>query len=125
MGFGSCVKACAFDAIHIVDGISVVDKEKCVACGKCVEACPKKLIELVPYQSHHLVQCYSQDKGKDVKSHCSVGCIGCTLCTKQCKFDAIHMNGNVAQVDYSKCVNCGACAQKCPTKVIQTDKKIA
>ena len=35
MGLGSCVKACQFDAIHIVDGIAVVDKEKCVACGKC------------------------------------------------------------------------------------------
>ena len=28
MGYGSCVKACAFDAIHVVDGVAVVDKEK-------------------------------------------------------------------------------------------------
>ena len=48
MGFGSCVKVCEFDSIHIVDGIALVDREKCVACGKCVEACPKKLIDLVP-----------------------------------------------------------------------------
>ena len=27
LGFGSCVKACPFDAIHIVDGIALVDKE--------------------------------------------------------------------------------------------------
>ena len=40
-GFGSCVKACQFDAIHVVDGVAVVDKEKCVACGKCVATCPK------------------------------------------------------------------------------------
>ena len=49
LGFGSCVKACPFDAIHIVDGIALVDKEVCKACGKCVAACPKHLIELVPY----------------------------------------------------------------------------
>ena len=36
LGFGSCVKACPFDAIHIVDGIALVDKEVCKACGKCV-----------------------------------------------------------------------------------------
>ena len=40
MGLGSCVKACAFDAIHIVDGVAKVDTDKCVACGKCVEVCP-------------------------------------------------------------------------------------
>ncbi len=39
LGYGSCVKACPFDAIHIVDGIAVVDKEACKACGKCVAAC--------------------------------------------------------------------------------------
>ena len=29
LGYGSCVKACPFDAIHIVDGIAKVDKEVC------------------------------------------------------------------------------------------------
>ena len=118
MGFGSCVKACQFDAIHVEDGIAVVDKEKCVACGACVAACPKALIELVPYEAEHLVQCNSHDKGKDVKAKCDVGCIGCTLCTKQCEFDAIHMDNNVAVIDYEKCTNCGKCAEKCPVKVI-------
>ena len=60
LGFGSCVKACPFDAIHIVDGIALVDKEVCKACGKCVAACPKHLIELVPYSAKHIVQCSSK-----------------------------------------------------------------
>lgn len=119
MGYGSCVKACEFDAIHVIDGIAVVDKEKCVACGKCVEACPNDLVELVPYKAKHLVQCNSHDKGKDVKAKCDVGCIGCTLCIKQCEFDAIHMDQNLAVIDYKKCTNCGKCAEKCPVKVIQ------
>lgn len=118
MGFGSCVKACDFGAISIVNGIAVVDKEKCVSCRKCIKECPKKLIELVPYKSKVHVACSSKDKGVVVKQSCANGCIGCKLCEKNCKFDAIHVEDNVAHIDYDKCINCGLCAMKCPTKVI-------
>lgn len=118
MGFGSCVKVCEFDAIHVEDGIAVVDKEKCVACGKCIKACPKKLIELVPYEQKHLVACSSNDFGKEVKAVCQAGCIGCKMCERNCEFDAIHVENNIAHIDYDKCTNCGKCKEKCPVKVI-------
>lgn len=118
MGYGSCVKACEFDAIHVVDGIAVVDKEKCKACGKCVATCPRNLIELIPYDALLTVNCASKDKGKDVMAVCSTGCIGCMLCTKQCEFGAITVENNIAHIDYDKCTGCGKCAEKCPKKII-------
>lgn len=118
LGEGSCVKACPFDAIHIINGVAVVDKEACKACGKCIAVCPKHLIELVPYSQKCMVQCSSKDKGKDVMKACSVGCIGCGLCAKNCHFDAITLEDNLAHIDVSKCKNCTLCAQKCPKKII-------
>lgn len=118
MGYGSCVNACAFDAIHVVNGIAVVDKDKCVACGKCIKECPNNLIELVPYKAKHLVRCNSKDKGKDVKIACEAGCIGCMICKKSCADDAVSVVDNIAHIDYNKCTNCGKCAEKCPVKVI-------
>ena len=118
LGFGSCKKVCDFDAISIIDGIAVVDKEKCKACGKCVLECPKDLIELVPYEAKHLVQCSSKDFGKAVKAVCSVGCIGCKLCTRVCEEDAITVINNIAYIDQDKCTGCGKCAEKCPSKII-------
>jgi Na+-translocating ferredoxin:NAD+ oxidoreductase subunit B len=118
MGFGSCVKVCAFDAIHIVNGIAVVDKEKCTGCSSCAAQCPNNLIEMVPASARHLVGCSSLDKGKDVKAACAAGCIGCKLCVKACEYDAITVDNNLAYIDYSKCTNCGKCAAVCPVKVI-------
>ena len=118
MGFGSCVKVCAFDAIHIIDGIAVVDKDKCTACTMCVAECPIDIIEMIPEKARTQVACSSFDKGKDVKTVCSIGCIGCKLCVKACEYDAIHVVDNLAKIDYDKCVNCGACVKVCPVKVI-------
>ena len=126
LGFGSCVKACPFDAIHIVDGIAQVDREACKACGKCIEVCPKKLIELVPYQEKRTVvavECTNKDKGKAVMDVCSAGCIGCGICEKNCPKDAVHVEDNVAVIDQEKCIGCTICAQKCPKKVITVFKK--
>ena len=54
LGFGECVKACPFDAIHIVNGVAVVDREACKACGKCIAKCPHHLIELAPYDQKNI-----------------------------------------------------------------------
>jgi len=118
MGFGNCVAACPFDAIHIVDGVAKVDHEKCVGCMSCAAACPKKLIEQVPYDAKVLVGCNSTDKGAAVRKNCQVGCIGCGICAKNCPHEAITVVDFVARIDYSKCQDCGKCAEVCPRKII-------
>ena len=119
LGFGECVEACPFDAIHIVDGVAVVDKENCKACSKCIKACPQNLIELIPYEAKVAVQCSSKDMGKIVMKACTVGCIGCKMCEKVCEAGAITVSENIAHIDQTKCTGCGKCAEKCPKKIIR------
>ncbi len=118
LGFGTCVAACKFDAIHIVNGVAVVDEEKCTACGMCVKACPKNLIEIIPKDRVVSVLCRNRQPGKVVNSVCAAGCIACKICEKNCPFEAISVNENLAEIDYEKCKSCGICANKCPKKVI-------
>ena len=118
LGFGTCVKVCQFDAIHVKDGVAVVDREKCVGCGTCAAECPRGVIALVPKKSKVQVGCSNPLKGPFVKKVCSTGCIGCTLCVKACPKQAISMQGNLAVIDPALCVNCGLCVSKCPAKAI-------
>lgn len=48
LGYGDCVTVCNFDAIAInpETRLPEVDFDKCTACGACVKACPKSIIEL-------------------------------------------------------------------------------
>ena len=119
LGLESCKNVCSFDAIKIVNKIAMVDEKKCVACGKCITACPKKLIEIVPEKSKVRVLCNSHDKGRTVKINCRGGCIGCTICQKTCPAQAITVSDNMAIIDYEKCTQCGECIKKCPVGVIK------
>lgn len=119
LGFDSCVAVCPFGAITMSDeGLPLVDKNKCKACNKCVQICPKKLFTLVPITHNVYVACSSHDLGKDTKAVCPVGCIACELCEKACQFDAIHVIDNLAIIDYNKCTSCGECVKVCPMKTI-------
>ena len=118
LGYGTCEKACPYDAIHVVNGVAVVQADKCRACGICVSACPRHLISLVSEKQDVFVSCSSHDRGPVLRENCNIGCIGCTLCQKTCKHDAIHVVDNLASIDYDKCVNCGECVAVCPRKLI-------
>lgn len=83
----ACAGACRLGAITFgKDNKAVIDKSKCVECGKCAEACPYSAIT-------NFIR----------------------PCEKACKADAIHMSETgEAEIDYEKCVSCGACVTQCP-----------
>ena len=81
-----CQNVCPRGAITIVDKKAVVDKEKCIECGKCTQACPY---------------------GAIIRQH--------RPCVVSCKVGAISMDENKkACIDNDKCVACGACVYQCP-----------
>lgn len=123
LGLGDCVVVCNFDAIQInpETGIPEVVDEKCTACGACVKACPKAIIELRKKASKDrkiFVSCVSKDKGGVAKKACSVACIGCGKCVKTCPFEAITLENNLAYIDVQKCKLCRKCVVVCPTAAI-------
>ena len=111
--------ACQFGAMSIgPNGAAVVDPDKCTDCMACAKACPRHLITEVPVSKKVHVACANQDKGKAAMSVCTHSCIGCGLCQKECKKDAIHVVNGVAVIDYDKCVGCKLCTKVCPRDAI-------
>ncbi len=118
LGYGSCARVCPVDAIEIVDGLARVHPEICIGCGKCVAACPRNLIKLVPENRHIHVLCSSRAPGAAVRKVCSVGCIGCRICTKFAD-GAIAMDGTLAVVNYDLPLENDVVVEKCPGKCIR------
>lgn len=133
LGLGNCASVCQFGALTMdpVTGAPVVDEEKCTACGACVKACPRGIIELRNKGRNNrrvYVNCVNKEKGAVARLTCDSACIGCGKCTKVCKFEAIKVENNLAYVDFNLCKACGMCVNECPTGALKavnfTPKKI-
>jgi ferredoxin len=102
-------------------GLPVVDEEKCTACGACVKACPKGVIELRNKGRRNMRvygACVNKDKGAAARKGCKAACIGCSKCVKECKFEAITIANNLSYIDSDKCKLCRKCVNECPTGAI-------
>lgn len=83
-----CQGVCPRDAIQIINTKAVIDKEKCVECGRCLEVCQYSAIV------------------RNTRP-----------CVKACPVHAISIdqdNHQKAIIDGSKCISCGQCVYQCP-----------
>lgn len=102
-------------------GLPEVDEAKCTACGACVKACPRSVIELRPKGKNSrrvYVRCVNKDKGAVARKACAAACIGCGKCVKVCPFEAITLENNLAYIDPAKCKSCRKCEMECPQGAI-------
>lgn len=119
LGLGDCVRACPFDAIYWNEHhVAEVDEEKCAGCRKCIDACPRGLARVDPESRVVFIRCANTDPGMLSHKTCSHGCIACGKCVRECPFDAITIQNNLAVIDYDKCKLCGKCEKVCPKNCI-------
>ena len=120
LGLGDCVGVCDFDAIHMNEfGLPVVDIDKCTACGDCVEACPKSLLELRPVNAGLLVQCKNLISGDDALEQCKVACTACGKCVQDAAPGLISVASGVAVLDYNRIsLATPRAVERCPTGAI-------
>ena len=46
-GCGNCERSCSHNAIKVVDGKAVVNKERCILCGYCGAYCPQFCLKII------------------------------------------------------------------------------
>jgi len=130
LGYGECVDACPFDALHMNEnGLPVVDEEKCTGCGNCEEACPRGVIEMHPVSDHIFVACRNQDGPKESRKLCLKACVGCSICVRALADNEMTIENNLARIDYGKYgQGTELPTTKCPTGclvVIEPEKAVA
>lgn len=94
-----CQNACPKNAISIVDRRAVIDRDKCVECGRCVEACSYSAIikQTRPCIRACKPRALSIDKETHKATISEEKCISCGACVYQCPFGAISDKSFITQ----------------------------
>ena len=73
----ACVRKCPVQAIHLVQGFPVVDRQKCIGCGACEHVCPARpmpAIYVKGYERQRMVNpIVEADLLKEMKSKIDAG----------------------------------------------------
>jgi len=102
LGLADCVRACTFDAMRMnAWRLPVVDVDRCTACGDCIEACPRGLIDLMPLSHRLIVQCRAPLAAEEARRLCSAACDACGRCAADAPPGLVRMVGNLPVVDYA------------------------
>lgn len=123
LGFGDCVRACHYDAMHIVEGLATVEFNHCIGCGACSKVCPRSIITLTGFLADKIpvVACSNKDKAKDANAVCKTPCVACNACAKVSDLFTVADNlskydyGAYTQAQYEPAVKA---MEKCPTHCI-------
>ena len=91
-----CQTNCPVDAVTFINGKSIIDRDRCRNCGKCLEVCPYNAIIYTP------VPC---------EESCPVGAV------------TRDKNGRM-NIDYEKCIFCGKCSRSCPFGAVMERSQI-
>ena len=91
-----CQEICPKKAIRFEHGKSVIDQEKCIKCGRCIQVCPYGAILRLERP-----------------------------CARVCGMNAISSDKfGRAEIDQKKCVSCGMCLANCPFGAIADKAQI-
>jgi H+/Na+-translocating ferredoxin:NAD+ oxidoreductase subunit B len=100
------------------DGLAVISRELCTGCRKCVAACPRQVIRMIPLSATVHVLCNSHDSGTLVRKYCSIGCIACQICVKTAP-EAYRVDERLAVVISNQYDEAVPAVAKCPTHCIR------
>jgi len=94
-----CQNVCPKEAITTINGKSVIDQDKCIKCGRCLNACPYHAIihrerPCAAACGMHAIE--SDEKGKAVINYDK--CVKCGMCMVNCPFGAIADKSQIFQV---------------------------